>query len=337
MRHRPRRMDRRGALKLAGGFLLGLTTPAWTRRSEGVRHVSSNESIQQAVDRAPPGSTILVAPGTYLETVIIDKPLKLVSQGGYRATVIQADRSKFAWRGRTRSDYIVGAINVTRTEDVLIDGFTLLDALEGLWVSASRRVLIRGCMSCGHQSSGYYFWASQNATLMNSEASQNAVGVYQGASVSISIIGNLMRRNHGGRVPHLDNVAYPGIGILVGNSSTGCQIAGNTCRNNLDWGIGISMGITDVAIVHNEARANRVGLFVGTRGVSANNNNFAGNREYGLQSAVATNARHNWWGDASGPSGAGPGHGDAVTPEVLYDPWLRTPEDIAKPEFTLEL
>ena len=34
------------------------------------------------------------------------------------------------------------------------------------------------------------------------------------------------------------------------------------------------------------------------------------------------NATNNWWGDASGPSGVGPGTGDSVGPDVNYDPWL---------------
>jgi len=33
------------------------------------------------------------------------------------------------------------------------------------------------------------------------------------------------------------------------------------------------------------------------------------------------NAENNWWGDASGPGGAGPGTGAAVTSSVDFDPW----------------
>ena len=36
----------------------------------------------------------------------------------------------------------------------------------------------------------------------------------------------------------------------------------------------------------------------------------------------AANALYNWWGDASGPGGVGPGTGDEVSANVLYDPWL---------------
>lgn len=39
-------------------------------------------------------------------------------------------------------------------------------------------------------------------------------------------------------------------------------------------------------------------------------------------------ARRNWWGDPSGPSGDGPGSGDAVSSSVDYADWLATPFDV---------
>jgi uncharacterized repeat protein (TIGR01451 family) len=37
---------------------------------------------------------------------------------------------------------------------------------------------------------------------------------------------------------------------------------------------------------------------------------------------VTVDATYNWWGDASGPGGEGPGSGDEISVDVLYDPWL---------------
>jgi hypothetical protein len=34
------------------------------------------------------------------------------------------------------------------------------------------------------------------------------------------------------------------------------------------------------------------------------------------------NAEYNWWGDASGPGGVGPGAGDEISDGITYDPWL---------------
>jgi hypothetical protein len=45
---------------------------------------------------------------------------------------------------------------------------------------------------------------------------------------------------------------------------------------------------------------------------------------------VTVDARNTWWGDATGPSGDGPGAGDAVYADnggvVLFDPWLVEPD-----------
>ena len=40
-----------------------------------------------------------------------------------------------------------------------------------------------------------------------------------------------------------------------------------------------------------------------------------------VNGAAALDARSNWWGAISGPSGAGPGTGDAVSTNVLFEPW----------------
>ncbi|NVO67743.1 right-handed parallel beta-helix repeat-containing protein [Methanofollis tationis] len=52
-------------------------------------------------------------------------------------------------------------------------------------------------------------------------------------------------------------------------------------------------------------------------------------------------ATHNWWGDASGPSGSGPGTGSPVYGTALYEPWLTRPADVVletgKSYFGLEI
>jgi hypothetical protein len=54
-------------------------------------------------------------------------------------------------------------------------------------------------------------------------------------------------------------------------------------------------------------------------------NNFSNNDEainVTGDHARTLDAEHNWWGDASGPSGQGPGTGDPVSSNVDYTPWL---------------
>lgn len=296
-------------------------------QAANVVDVGTGETIQAAVDRAPAGATVRVPPGTYNETVVIEKPLSLIGSG-YLQTHIVADRSLFRWAGRPRERYVVGALNVRDTRDVRIAGFTLVGALEGVWVSASRRVTVSDCMSCAHDSSGYYLWGSQACEVVRCEASDCAVGIYQGGSVDIRIARSVFRHNRGGRVPHLDDDAYPGIGVLIGNLSRGCTVEGNLLSDNVDWGLGTSLGVHEVTTHANTIRGNATGVFVGERGLSMRDDNVAGNREWGVDSAVDVDAREVWWGATDGPSGAGPGTGDVVTAPVRFRPWRRAPSHL---------
>ena len=66
-------------------------------------------------------------------------------------------------------------------------------------------------------------------------------------------------------------------------------------------------------------------------------NNIVGNTNYGLDYSDSTylDATNNWWGDASGPSGDGPGSGDEISGDVDYDPWLTTEAGDGKSEETV--
>jgi len=52
-------------------------------------------------------------------------------------------------------------------------------------------------------------------------------------------------------------------------------------------------------------------------------NLITGNASYGLLNAsgLMINGELNWWGDADGPSGEGPGNGDKVSADVDFEPW----------------
>jgi len=103
------------------------------------------------------------------------------------------------------------------------------------------------------------------------------------------------------------------------------DVLGNMINNNTDIGVRFSNSAT-----------------LSTR-VALHNNSFAGNQHYGVinGSCFVVDATDNWWGDASGPSTnpddfvtlgdyvldpdtsePADGNGDAVSEDVLFDPWL---------------
>ena len=127
---------------------------------------------------------------------------------------------------------------------------------------------------------------------------------------------------------------YVGIATFAGNG----QISGNSVHaNNIGIQVGqnddvyISTPATGVAITGNDIHNNIRGIWAQNfvvDGLAAHFNNIVGNTEYGVINEDPENdvfdATNNWWGDDSGPSGEGPGTGDAVSTNVDYDPWVRS-------------
>jgi len=128
-------------------------------------------------------------------------------------------------------------------------------------------------------------------------------------------------------------------GAIFDNSSGGLDFNGGSVTNNSVspggdgggiFGNSSGMRISNVAFVGNSATGGTGGAIAdnstgGTGPVS--NNCFVGNTATttgGLFrfAAPSLNAINNWWGAASGPSGTGPGTGDAVSTNVTFAPFL---------------
>ncbi|WP_301665454.1 hypothetical protein, partial [Methanoculleus frigidifontis] len=73
------------------------------------------------------------------------------------------------------------------------------------------------------------------------------------------------------------------------------------------------------------------GLGIRTKGGTVAYNNIAGGLLGDYKGDTPTTAAYNWWGDASGPSGYGPGTGSPIFGVIYYDdpmtwePWLTRP------------
>jgi hypothetical protein len=104
---------------------------------------------------------------------------------------------------------------------------------------------------------------------------------------------------------------------------------GNFHGVQISDGGGGSHGSIDVLcndIKNSTGTSSGVRLTSGTSatGIAVNRNNITGNALLGVNNGgIGTlDAENNWWGDDSGPSGAGPGSGDAISSNVDYDPWV---------------
>jgi HYR domain/Right handed beta helix region len=133
----------------------------------------------------------------------------------------------------------------------------------------------------------------ENIAITNSTFSRNGLGVEKGIAIAINA---------------RDDGSYAGVRAAT---LTGVTVTGNDITDNER---GIRFG--------EPGAGNATPTDVVVAG-----NNITGNIEGGVinETLSQTNAIENWWGDASGPSGEGPGTGDSVSLDVAVCPWLDGP------------
>ncbi|VAV83126.1 hypothetical protein MNBD_DELTA01-267 [hydrothermal vent metagenome] len=122
------------------------------------------KSIQEAVDRAAEGDTVLVAPGSYVENIYVTKKLSLQATGGYEGTVIKAKLPS------------ASVVTVEGVDGFLISGFTLE----------------------GSKHAGVHFRRVTGSTITENLAKNNLMGIYIEYSSKNEISKNITTKNADG-------------------------------------------------------------------------------------------------------------------------------------------
>jgi len=100
--------------------------------------------------------------------------------------------------------------------------------------------------------------------------------------------------------------------------------------------MGISLIDTPCEIYENSIFDNPIGISIHpdssatSQETMIHHNRFFNNTDFGVKAdwnKNRENIRNNWWGDDSGPGGAGPGSGDRISEHADFDPWLRENEE----------
>jgi hypothetical protein len=117
--------------------------------------------------------------------------------------------------------------------------------------------------------------------------------------------------------------------IIQGNDLSG---GGITDADGISIGVEGADGTIVATITNNNISGWEYGVrldeaLVDAASSCANSNSISGNDIFGVYNGGTgtLNATCNWWGDDSGPSGEGPGMGDAVSDNVDFEPWVVVP------------
>jgi uncharacterized delta-60 repeat protein len=162
-------------------------------------------------------------------------------------------------------------------------------------------------------------------TLPGPTDAVQAIGIRGSRTGTVNIYEN---RIDGGGTVHNNAPTIPvaGIAILSNDASTGAIpssaviIVHNNFIRNFEDGVTVRDGVAGVY----------GGLAAGTD-VRINKNDLSSNSQFGIRSGAAgaqIDGGFNWWGAASGPSGAGTGSGSAVSVNVDFNPWVTVGTDV---------
>lgn len=190
--------------------------------------------IQDAINNANSGDTILVYPGTYHENVDVAKQLNIMSTDGAELTHVIA----------TSADNHV--FNVT-ADGVTIDGF---------YVSGFT----------GHSKAGIYLDSSNN-TVTNVNAVNNTWGIYlDSCRNNIVTHNNVANNSYDGIIPYYSTNITLTNNIAANNKfgvriyhSTNNTLTDNIATSNSYWGI-ILVDSNDNTLVNNTAKDNSDGI-----------------------------------------------------------------------------
>jgi pectin methylesterase-like acyl-CoA thioesterase len=305
------------------------------------------DTIQEAVDAASDGDTIVVAAGLYEENVEIDKSLTLKgAQAGVDA------------RNRSGAETIIEpdegtGIRIITDEDqwVVIDGFTVQNTEHGIATpepAMADDITVRNVRVLNPTEFGISPTFTLTTTVEYCYVEGAIQAINTGALVPFEPTVAIFRNNEIVN-SQFGFTGYLKDSLIEGNlvrdfATEGTGISGqflNTeIKNNTVTGYVEGAGMTfeehygrdlseNVNVEGNTFTGNDLAIYVfdtqtTLTGITVNFNNIAGNSRYGVwnEGGETLDATKNWWGDVSGPGGRGPGEGDAVSTTVLYSPWL---------------
>lgn len=308
-------------------FLLVLGAAA-TQAGAAVFTVGSNgegnfSSIQEAINSAQNGDTIIVSPGVYRENVNVNKELSIIS-----GTEFFGDTAN-----RT---YVIGAVPANdvftiRSNNVRVSGFHVAGGPSGMDLYGEVGIYLEGVQNCSLSNNtlilndiGIGLNSSQSNVLDNNLIGLGTSGIYLIQSNGNMLSNNMATTNsHGIRIDNstnntlLDNTVESNeVGFLLSTSRM------NMLENNLvlrnDNGVVLTNMAESNLLANNSVYMNGVGMyFNGSSGNTIYLNDFFNffNAEDEGTNTWNSSSAGNKWNDYNGTDADGNGIGD--TPYVV--------------------
>jgi len=230
----------------------------------GLSAGADHASIQPAVNAAPAGSTILIEPGTYAESVFIDKSLSIIGSGPN--TIVEYPATGV-------SD--TGVIEIRDTFGVHIEALSVRSTpamVDGIRVRDSTGVTLQSVVASNNSSDGIDIRRSADVDVLDSTLEANGSDGLQVDEFSSSLrvlrchaasnlVDGIKFRNSSNALIENNTAALNGDdGILI-RDATGVEVTANTATNNGSVGIKV-VDSPDTVLANNTASGNTLGDIV---------------------------------------------------------------------------
>lgn len=312
-------------------------------------------TINHAIEQAVAGDTIHVAAGTYSEQVQVNKTLSLLgAQNGVDARTRSGSESII---DSACGPVQIMADNVV-IDGFTVQGSTLSDPcfLAGIWTNPGYSGTQGGHQILNNIVQNNISGIELDSTCVNPTLVQfnliqnnNNAGPGSGNAIQTNFglcNADIVSNKFSGHTN--SSILIPGVPsddlnvsnnelvggtperIVFGSVTNSVIDANNSVGSTSSGTIRLFGGNSNIAITSNVLRNGVRGirvdnLFAPNTGVTAHTNCIEGNTMAGLEAGTGghsgtLNAENNWWGAASGPSGVGPGTGDAIVdPDGVVD------------------
>jgi parallel beta-helix repeat protein len=329
----------------------------------GATKHSENATIQAAIDAAISGDTITVPAGTFTENLNVDKSLILQGASSATVIVTAADPAVSVFNVTASSVKISGftvtGANVSTTAGIYLGNDVancnihdniLTGNGDGIWLGAgsNHNILTNNTLSSNYQ--GFEVYISNYNTFTNNIANSNTKYGFKIDSGDHNTFTNNTANSNGDKgfysvegdgggstnSAFTNNTANYNTrhGLHLIGSNDHVTLTGNTFAGNLQTGMKLQNVVTNLTLDGNSISGNPTGIYISNENSpnipdvttwAVNHNNITGNANYGINNAGTgtLNAKHNYWGNASGPSHDSPvTYGDKVSANVNFQPWL---------------